>query len=191
MRVIGGEYRRRRLNGAPGESKHLRPTSDRVRESLFNLLGRRVADADFLDLFSGTGAVGIEALSRGAKRTVFVENSDVCLRVLRGNVESLDLGARCEIARMDVTAWVASASRAGKKFDVIFADPPYDAGFLPGLLDALGGGELLKSNTIVALEQRMDPWTREAGSLVMTDDRKYGKTRITLWTPAILEKTQE
>ena len=181
MRVIAGEFKRRGIDGPPGDTRGLRPTSDRVRESLFNLIGLRVEDAVFLDLYAGTGAVGIEALSRGARSVTFVENAASCLAVLRGNLKRLNLEERCDILPISVADALPRLARAGRRFDIVFADPPYDMDTLPRLVEALGAGELLTSNPLVVCEQRSEPETRETGVLRLSDLRKYGKTRIALW----------
>jgi 16S rRNA (guanine966-N2)-methyltransferase len=125
MRVVAGSLRGRRIDPPP--DGRARPTSDRVREAMFNALGsmRVIEEADVLDLFAGTGALGIEALSRGARHATFVENDRRMLGVLRGNLHALDLAGRARVVagRADVAleAWRAS----GERFDVALLDPPY------------------------------------------------------------------
>ena len=119
MRVIGGELRSRAIKSVPGLD--VRPTPDRLREALFNVLSPRIAGAVFADLYAGTGAVGIEALSRGASRAIFVEQNRAALNVLRQNLKSLDLEARAEV-RQGRTATLIGGITA----DVVFLDPPYD-----------------------------------------------------------------
>jgi 16S rRNA (guanine(966)-N(2))-methyltransferase RsmD len=119
MRVIGGEFRSRRLKGVPGDAT--RPTPDRLRESLFSILQPRLAGCGvFADLYAGTGAVGIEALSRGAQRAVFVEKSREALRVLRENLAELGLAGRAEV-RQGAAASLISVVEA----EIVFLDPPY------------------------------------------------------------------
>ena len=183
MRVIAGELRRRRLKGAAAGYRHLRPTSDKVRESVFNLLRDRIRDTRFLDLYAGTGAMGIEAVSRGAAHVTFVEMEHESLRILRQNVGDLKIEHKCDVVQMDVAAYLDAAARGGRKFDIIFADPPYDAGFVEMLMDKPGAGALLDEHGLFVLEQRSRPLEENAGQLVLDDVRKYGKTQITLWTP--------
>jgi len=117
MRVIGGEFRSRPLKSLPGLD--VRPTPDRLREALFNVLAPRIAGVVFADLYAGTGAVGIEALSRGASRTVFVEQNRSALGVLRENLKTLELDARSRVLQGRATA-------VGKiEADIVFLDPPY------------------------------------------------------------------
>lgn len=118
MRVTGGELRSRRLKSVPGLDT--RPTPDRLREALFNILAPHIEGAAFLDLYAGTGAVGIEALSRGARKALFVESGRAALRVLRENLQSLGLESRAEV-RPGKAAALAGASDA----DIVFLDPPY------------------------------------------------------------------
>lgn len=119
MRVIGGEFRSRVLKSVPG--LEVRPTPDRLRESLFNILAPGIAGAVFADLYAGSGAVGIEALSRGASRAIFVEHSRAAVHVLRQNLKSLDLEARAQVLHGRVTAFIG-----GIRADIVFLDPPYD-----------------------------------------------------------------
>jgi 16S rRNA (guanine966-N2)-methyltransferase len=119
MRVIGGEFRSRRLKTVPGLAT--RPTPDRLRETLFDLLAPRIAGAVFLDAYAGTGAVGIEALSRGAARCVFLESNRVAVQVIRQNLQSLGIENRARIVPGRVLATLAS-----QQADIVFIDPPYE-----------------------------------------------------------------
>ena len=119
MRVIGGEFRSRRLKTIPGLAT--RPTPDRLRETLFNILAPRIRGATFLDAYAGTGAVGIEALSRGARSAVFLERARAALAVLRENLAALDLDARSR-----VVAGPVLTSLAREEAQIVFLDPPYE-----------------------------------------------------------------
>jgi 16S rRNA (guanine966-N2)-methyltransferase len=119
MRVIGGEYRSRRLKTLPG--LNTRPTPDRLRETLFNVLAPNIVDSVFLDAYAGTGAVGIEALSRGARRCVFVEKNRAAVDVIRENLKSLGAGDRAEVFTGKALAVLARVNA-----DIIFMDPPYE-----------------------------------------------------------------
>ena len=123
MRITGGEYRNRRLLAPRGGAT--RPTSDRVRQALFNILRERTAGSRFLDLFAGSGAVGLEALSRAARSAVFVESARPALNALRSNLRSLGAGRRAEIVPGDYRAALKRLAAAGETFDLVFADPPY------------------------------------------------------------------
>ena len=119
MRVIGGEFRSRVLKSVPGLD--VRPTPDRLRESLFNILAPRIAGVVFADLYAGSGAVGIEALSRGASRVVFVESNRAAVNVIRQNLKALEIDARTQVLQGRVTALLG-----GIRADIVFLDPPYD-----------------------------------------------------------------
>jgi 16S rRNA (guanine966-N2)-methyltransferase len=118
MRVIGGEFRSRALKSLPGLD--VRPTPDRLREALFNVLAPRIAGVTFADLYAGTGAVGIEALSRGASRAIFAEQNRAAVNVLRQNLKSLDLEPRAQVLLGRATALLGKIAA-----DVVFLDPPY------------------------------------------------------------------
>ncbi len=134
MRIIAGTYGSRRLEAPPG--LNTRPSSDRLRETLFNVLAPRMDGAAFLDLYAGSGAVGLEALSRGAERVTFVERSPRALKVLRRNLERLGIESGFAVRAESVAAFLRSAAKASAKphegakpgrYEVVFLDPPYDA----------------------------------------------------------------
>ena len=134
LRIIGGRYRRRILRFP--DSEGLRPTPDRVRETLFNWLGQDLAGEQCLDLFAGSGALGFEALSRGAARVVMVEREPKVLAALRDNAKTLENPPGMEIIRGDALQYLASTK---SKFDLIFLDPPFNKGWIPRLEPALAG----------------------------------------------------
>ena len=178
LRVTGGELGGRRL-AAP--RRGVRPSADRVRESLFAILGDQ-AGAAVLDLFAGSGALGIEALSRGAASLVCVERSRPTLAVLRRNLESLGLASAARVVAGDVEAAIARLGRAGECFDLVFLDPPYapDAGH--AALVALGQGGLLAPEAMVVLERSKSHPVGAVAGLRHLEDRSYGDTVITLFT---------
>ncbi len=189
MRVVGGRLRGRRLaapGAAGGGSAHLRPTSDRVREALFNLLahgdygnppppeGRRV-----LDLFAGTGALGLESLSRGAVRAVFVEDFAAARALIRENVEALGVGGQTKIWRRDATRL---GPCRGEPYDLVFLDPPYRSGLGARALESAHAGGWLAPGAVVALELAADEPPPEPGWLTPMDRRRYGDTQILVYT---------
>src|SRR3954468_12744768 len=121
MRVIAGTYGGRPLNAPPGAAT--RPTSDRVREALFSILGARVPGARVLDLFAGSGALGLEALSRGAGEALFVDDAAAAVRAIRANLDAL--GGQAEVRRADALRFLDAARRGGAQYDLVFLDPPY------------------------------------------------------------------
>ncbi len=155
MRIIAGEFRSRRLRAPRGWDT--RPTSDRLRETLFNVLGNRVAGARFADLYAGSGANGLEALSRGAAEAVFVEQAPPALEALHSNVAALEVAARAQVAALPMARWLREAVAAARPFDLLFLDPPYAAGAeYAATLGALGdaGQKLLAPGALVIAEHR-------------------------------------
>ena len=150
MRVISGKYRGRRLQGPSG--LELRPTGDRLKESLFNILGRHIVDAVVLDAFGGTGAIGIEGLSRGAREAVFIENAVAGYRLIKKNLELCGIEAGYRILQQDVFAALRLLSRQGFRADIVFFDPPYDWKPYGDLLDLVFGKELVSQPSFVAIE---------------------------------------
>ena len=135
VRIVGGEWRRRILRFPDAEG--LRPTPDRVRETLFNWLGQDLDGLSCLDLFAGSGALGFEAASRGAAKVVMVEQSAKVAAALEANARLLDAGARLQIVRADAVKFASSLSAAGSRFDVLFLDPPYKQGWIERLAPVL------------------------------------------------------
>ena len=177
MRVIAGALGGRKLDAPSGRAT--RPTSDRVREALFNVLGD-VTGAAVLDLYAGTGALGIEALSRGASRAVFVENARAALVVLRKNIESLGLERAGKVVPLPVERALPSLRDAGP-FDLILLDPPYALlGEAATVLGALGGG-LASASAQIVLEHASRDAAPEPPSLERAETRIYGDTAISLY----------
>jgi 16S rRNA (guanine(966)-N(2))-methyltransferase RsmD len=177
VRVIAGRYGGRRLQAPPGEAT--RPTGDRVREALFSILGDRVDGARVLDLFAGSGALGIEALSRGASAATFVDSSPAAQRAIAANLEAL--GAEAEVRRQDALRFLDSASGGARQYDLVFLDPPYRlAGRLgPGLSELLPG-VLASGAWVVAEGDRRAPLELD---LPLHDERRYGDTLIRIHGP--------
>ena len=172
MRVIAGTWGGRRLKAPPGAAT--RPTSDRVREALFSVLGERVAGARVLDLYAGSGALGIEALSRGAESAVFVDTAPAALKAIRANLDAL--GAAAEVRRADARRFLGSASADARQYDLVFLDPPYRLAERLGreLSEALPP-VLAPGAVVVAESDRRTPLHIE---LPLHDERRYGDTLI-------------
>jgi 16S rRNA (guanine966-N2)-methyltransferase len=177
MRVIAGRWGGRRLQAPPGEAT--RPTSDRVREALFSVLGDRVDGARVLDLFAGSGALGIEALSRGAAHATFVDSAPAAIRSLTANLSAL--GADAEVRRADARRFLGAASANGRHYDLVFLDPPYRlAGRLGGELAAALPAVLAPGAMVVTESDRRAPLELE---LELIDERRYGDTLIRIHGP--------
>lgn len=176
VRITGGVLRGRKIRVPKGA----RPSSSRVREALFSIWSERVGECHFLDLFAGSGAVGIEAVSRGAAFARLVEGSAVSFRVLLSNLRDLEDG-RIEARLLDLPRELEKIrSRSSASFDLIFVDPPYSSGDLEGTLE--GCGELLAQDGELALEhsrRRIVP--EESGPLMAVDQRTYGESAVTFY----------
>lgn len=151
MRVIAGKYRSRLLKG-PGRLR-LRPTSDRLRETLFNILGPEVADSDFWDLYAGTGAIGIEAISRGARRAIFIESQAAPARLVLQNLEALEIRGAGEVIEADVILGLEKLAARRLVADFIFVDPPYEStGEYLRVLDFLDASHLIAPYGMLIVE---------------------------------------
>jgi len=194
MRIIAGLYRSRTLAAPPGLST--RPTSDRLRETLFNVLVSRIPGAAFLDLYAGSGAVGLEALSRGAAHVTFVERAPAALKVLRGNLARLGIRDGVRVHAGSVGAFLRSAAARGEKregYDVVFLDPPYDAAEEYEATFRLLGGDaqgILGSGALaVAEHRRKQVLDEQYGSLKRTRRLEQGDAALSFF--AVLSTAQE
>ncbi len=180
MRVIRGEARGRKIQ-VPRE-KRLRLTSDRVKEALFNLLPD-MEGIFFLELFAGTGNVSLEALSRGAKRAVLVEKEPALVALIGKNLAALGFAGRSEVITGPVERVLPFLQERGDRFDIVFADPPYEKGHVAGTLEVLGRGGLLKDTGLVVVEHAIREETgKRCESLVLRDRRRYGDTVLSFFT---------
>ncbi|MDD5945027.1 MAG: 16S rRNA (guanine(966)-N(2))-methyltransferase RsmD [Clostridia bacterium] len=177
MRVIAGSARR--LNLKTPEGLDTRPTTDRVKESLFNMLNPDLYDCAFLDLFSGSGAIGIEALSRGAKKAVFVDMSPVCAGIIKENLEHTRLSDRAEILKSDVYAAIGKLGDNGEKFDIIYMDPPYAEGFYSPVLEAVRASGILKEDGYIVAESAKDFVFPAVKGFKVFKERKCGPAVMT------------
>lgn len=183
MRVIGGTARGRLLQSPKGN--RIRPTSDRVKEALFNIITSRVNEARVLDLFAGTGSLGIEALSRGAAWAVFVDWDWDSIRLIRKNLELTGLSARAEVYRQDVLQALPLLQRKGKSFDLIFLDPPYREEKGKMVLEQLAQRKLLVPGGMAVVEHGCrEVLAAEIADLCLWRQRQYGDTVLSLYCRA-------
>jgi 16S rRNA (guanine966-N2)-methyltransferase len=180
MRIVGGRLRGRPLV-APGDDT-TRPTSDRVREAIFNILTHGFPDFSIegtrvLDLFAGTGALGLEALSRGAAYCLFVEETAAARAVVRQNVEVLGLTGVTKIYRRDATQLGPAAGR--DRFDLAFLDPPYGQGLAERALSSAAAGGWLAPDTVAAIEEHKDAVVALPVDFLVLDRRSWGDTQVT------------
>jgi len=182
MRIIGGARRGLKLAdvGVGDAAAHLRPTSDRVREAIFNLLlngpyGNPVQGARVLDLFAGTGALGLEALSRGAARVAFVDDGTTARALLRRNIELMQAMGTTDVWRRDATAM---GPNRGAGYDLVFLDPPYGKGLGERALASSLAGNWLAPGALIVWEEAAPPLAPPG--LDQIDQRKYGDTLITI-----------
>jgi 16S rRNA (guanine966-N2)-methyltransferase len=176
LRVTGGESRGRRLK-AP---RNIRPTQSIVKEAIFNIVGPMIEDARVLDLFAGSGAIGIEALSRGAAHVTFVDREPRGLAILRQNLDALGLKERARVVRADVARWLDTSPDEVKQADVVFLDPPYGDEVLDLALKALD--RAAGDQTVVAeysRHQTLPPLSR----LRLDRERRYGDTMVAVLRP--------
>jgi len=186
MRISGGEGRGRTLKTP--KHKGLRPTSDKVREALFSILGARVEDAPFLELYAGTGAVGIEALSRGAGRAVFVDSSPNAVRLIRENLDALGYRERGYVIGKDVLVFLRSTAYELGPFEIVFVDPPYHEGMGEKTMAALGEAPsddspdfLVPGSVVVYEHYKKHPAPESFGRLAKKKDYAYGDTALSVY----------
>lgn len=180
MRITAGEHRGRRLRSPKGWGT--RPTSDLLRQAIFNVVGARVACARVLDLFAGTGALGVEALSRGAAEATFVEQDRAALASLRANLADLRLSARARILPRDALAVLTALARAGERYDCVFLDPPYAGDLALQCVERLAPGQILSENAVLLVQAfHKTDLPERAGTLSRAWQRRYGETRLTLY----------
>jgi len=183
MRITGGSLRGRLLRVPTG--KATRPTSSKVREAVFNIVGGRIVDARVLDLFAGSGALGIEALSRGAESATFVESSPAAVRAIAENLEKLELDERAQVMRGSAASALERLAAAGEKFRVVFADPPYAGRAAEETLAAVAASGVLSPAAIVIVEHtKRQELSGQFGSLGLASSRRYGDTVVSVYAPA-------
>ena len=177
MRIIGGKLKGRKLRSVQGTK--IRPTADRTREAIFNIIAFQVPGATVLDLFAGTGALGIEALSRGARSAVFIDISNQSISVLRENLASLPLESPTKVIRWDISRNLNCLHSSALVIDLVFMDPPYNENLIAPTLGHLHTSQCLANSACIIVEHsHLDPVLPVQLPFKIVDQRKYGKTRV-------------
>lgn len=180
MRVISGEAKGRRLNAPADDS--IRPTADRAKETLFHIIGEKVPGALVLDLFAGSGNLGIEALSRGARRAFFVDIAKKAVATIRENLALVAFTERSTVWQEDAFSALSRLRRMGRRFDLVFSDPPYGHQLAKRSLVTLAHGQLVQGNGLVIVEHhRKDLLPKRVATLLMLDERRFGDSVLTFY----------
>ena len=154
MRVISGKARRTNLESVEG--LNTRPTTDRIKETLYNMINSDIYDCRFLDLFAGSGGIGIEALSRGAKEAVFIENNKMAVNCIKRNLDKTHLKDNAEVYEMDVLNYIRKYGKDTKSFDIIFMDPPYNNEIEKDVLYSLADSSIIDEDTLIIVEASLE-----------------------------------
>jgi len=190
MRISGGTAKGRktapkRLLSKMSQGERLRPTSAKVREALFDILRNRIEEASFADLFAGTGTVGFEALSRGARHVVFVEPDGMRFKTIKGSVSALGFQDRSEVIKCEARDFLEKSVGRGDKYDIFFLDPPYQSDEIDKVLPIIGEGNLLSERCLVIVEHFSKKKLPEtAGTLKMEKTYRYGDSTLTFYRKA-------
>jgi len=180
MRVVSGSARGCKLSSPEGMDT--RPTTDRIKETLFNILSPEIYDCIFLDVFSGSGAIGIEALSRGARKAVFVENAQSAQKIIEANLEKTRLKEKAEIIKADALKAVDMLRAKNEKFDIVFMDPPYMKNLAWPVMEAIRDGGLLSEDGIIIVEESSGAEIPEINGYKMYRTKDFKTTIMSFWT---------
>ena len=187
MKILGGQWKGRNFY-MPAE---IRPTQNVVRKALFDLIGHDLTGLTFVDLFAGSGAMGLEALSLGALKVLFIEKNPQCIKVIEENIALLnsknelksqsEMG-ECQVLEADAFEMVKELASHGQKFDIVFVDPPYERGMAKKMLKTLGAYDIVAANSIVAIQHdRREILPEPNGSLILFKQRQYGNSYLSLY----------
>jgi len=179
LRVISGKLKGKKLSATKGLS--LRPTSDRVKEAIFDILQDQVQGQKVLDLFAGTGALGIEAISRGAQKAIFIEKNPPSLKALRKNIEDCHLGQQVEILAREAREGIKILEGRRESFALVFLDPPYGKGLAEKTLASLSQSSIVAPEALIITEHATTEEIRPTPPLQVIDERKYGRTKISIF----------
>lgn len=185
LRVITGSAKGTKLLTLDGMST--RPTTDRVKENLFNIIAPYIEDSNVLDLFAGTGSLGIEALSRGAKSAVFVDQNEKSIDIIEKNIENTKLTDKSQVFLGEAQLILKKLSHQSKKFDIIFLDPPYKQEIVPKVLHDLEIYGVLEDRVLIVAETDIeDELPNEIGTLIVSKKQTYGKTKLTFFKRVLM-----
>lgn len=180
MKVLTGSLRGQKI--LYDAAKDLRPTSDKARQAMFDMLQGELEGRRVIDLFSGTGALGFEALSQGASEVVFVEQEEWRCRRITENLTRYKASGRAQVCRDSVLTWLGRQARAGSPYDLIFLDPPYDVGLAAETLKLISGGGVLRTGGFVVLEcRRKEDMPESCGILSTVRNKRYGQTKVMVY----------
>lgn len=184
MRIITGSAKGRKIK-AP-EGLDTRPTADRVKQSIFNIIALKIREAKVLDLFAGTGNLGLEAISQGASSCTFVEHNKTTFGILNENIEMLNFNSRVEKYNGEAIASLGNLANKGRDYDVIFLDPPYGKGLIEAALIEIDKKNMLTQDGLIVSEYDVnDVIPEKIGGLKIYRTIKYGRTKISLWERGI------
>lgn len=180
MRVTAGTLKNRKIKSREG--RETRPTLERIKEAIFSIIGDKVVDAKFLDLYSGTGNIAIEALSRGAKRAVMIEQDKEALRIIIDNIDTLGLTNVSRAYKNDVSRAIEILGRKNEKFDIIFLDPPYKENISISTIEKVSENNILAEGGIIISEHSIyEKMPEKIGNFVKYDERNYNKKIVTFY----------
>ena len=180
MRIIGGDAKGRTIYSP--KQRQMRPTSDGIKESLFNIL-HALCGKSLVDLFAGSGNVGLEALSRGASKVIFVEKNAVMVNAIKRNLRELSFGGEYEILAVEAAKSIRKLQNRGESLDFLFADPPYERGFVRDIFHSLSGGNILSEDGVLIIQHSVRENVDEhyTGDFILTDRRRYGDTHLSFF----------
>ncbi|MFY2557854.1 16S rRNA (guanine(966)-N(2))-methyltransferase RsmD [Corallococcus terminator] len=182
MRIVSGSAKGRAIAGPKSTSLHIRPTADRVRETIFNVLGQFLDGQRVLDLYAGTGALGLEALSRGAGNVVLVDQDREAQALCRQNTDALGFASQVELLAQPVVRALESLRRRNERFELIFADPPYAARVVETVLEGVTGAALLAPSGMLVVEHDKREGAPDAhAGLTLEDQRRFGDTLVSFY----------
>ncbi len=180
MRIISGKVRGLKLNTPKNDD--VRPTTDRVKESLFNIINGHIIDSNVLDLFAGTGSLGIECLSRGANKCVFVDVSKSSIDIVKSNIKKARVESESEVMNVDCKTAIDKLKVKNERFDLIFMDPPYYENLFVSSLQNISDAQILSQEGLIVVEHdTVEKLPDNVGKLVKQKSRKYGNTTLTFY----------